>query len=55
MAQDAIEYAEKDDFERSKMLLRLLENSHSDKPLQELLGDFEGKHKISFRFSNVNI
>ena len=43
LAQDAIEHAENNDFERAKMLLRLLENPFSDKPLQELIGDFKCK------------
>lgn len=41
MAQTAIEAADNGDFREAKMLLTVLENPYSERPLDEILKDFD--------------
>lgn len=45
LAQAAIEAADKGDFVEARMLLTVLENPFSDKPLEEILHEFDKNGK----------
>ena len=52
MAQAAIEAAENGDFSEARMILAVLENPFSDKPLEEILSQFDQKGKIESSLEN---
>lgn len=55
MAQVAIEGAENGDNTEAKMLLKVLENPFSEKPLEEILNEFDKNGIIITLLTNITL
>jgi len=48
LAQDSIEHAERDDFERARIFLKILENPFSNESIENILIDFKSSECIYY-------